>query len=349
MINHYLYEFENIIGDIKMKKLKIATLNGNGYELGWQFSQLFDNVDNDFSYFRNLLEDKNIRENLDKVKEKIKVRYPSYLEEMYARADGFNVNRDVYLLNICFEIYESKEACTDIIVKVDDECMLLGHNEDISENLDQIALVKYNCHNGYFCELSLYNCPQGTTFGWNSYGIIYSVNSISLKEVNELGIPVWFILRDIVECKSIEEVIDKINIADCASSFSLNIIDSHKNKAYSIEKVLDKLDVLEIKDKYIHTNHIIHPNMKSKICEIYNSSLIRIDTGTKLLNNLDIKNINLDNIRKILQFNDSDTAYVYQNTDIDDSLTVATFLFNSYTKEIQIYSYYDGTIVKDIL
>lgn len=332
-----------------MKKLKIASISGEGYELGWQFSKLFNNIDNDFSYFKNLLEDKNIRENLDKVKKKIKAKYPSYLEEMYARADGFNINRDAYLLNICFEIYESKEACTDIIVKTDDKRILLGHNEDISENIDQIALVKYNFNNGYFCELSTYNCPQGTTFGWNNHGIIYSVNSITLKETNELGIPVWFILRNIVECKNIEEVIDRIDIVDCASSFSLNIIDCHKNKAYSIEKVLDKLDVIEIKDKYIHTNHIIHSNMNPKICEIYESSLIRMDTGIKLLDNLNIKNINLDNIREILQFNGSNNSYVYQKADIDDSLTVATFLFDSYTKEIQIYSYYDGAIIKDIL
>lgn len=332
-----------------MRQLKVANISGEGYELGRQFSKLFDNIDDDFSYFKKLLEDKNIRENLEQVKKKIKIKYPSYLEEMYARADGFNIDRDAYLLNICFEIYDSKEACTDIIVKVDDKRILLGHNEDISENIDQIALVKYNCNNGYFCELSTYNCLQGTTFGWNNHGIVYSVNSIELKENNELGIPIWFILRDIVGCKNIEEIIDKIDIADCASSFSLNIIDCHKNKAYSIEKVLDKLDILEINNKYIHTNHLIHPNMNQKLCEIYDSSLIRINTGTKLLDGLDIKNINLENIREILQFNASDDSYVYQKADIDDSLTVATFLFDSYTKEIQIYSYYDGTIIKDTL
>lgn len=332
-----------------MRQLKVANISGEGYELGRQFSKLFDNIDDDFSYFKKLLEDKNIRENLEQVKKKIKIKYPSYLEEMYARADGFNIDRDAYLLNICFEIYDSKEACTDIIVKVDDKRILLGHNEDISENIDQIALVKYNGNNGYFCELSTYNCPQGTTFGWNNHGIVYSVNSIELKENNEFGIPIWFILRDIVGCKNIEEIIDKIDIVDCASSFSLNIIDCHKNKAYSIEKVLDKLDILEINNKYIHTNHIVHPNMNQKLCEIYDSSLIRINTGTKLLDSLDIKNINLENIREILQFNASDDAYVYQKADIDDSLTVATFLFDSYTKEIQIYSYYDGTIIKDTL
>jgi len=230
---------------------------------------------------------------------------------------------------------------------VNENHILLGHNEDLLENLDQMALIKYNCNDGYFCELSTYNCPQGTTFGWNNHGIVYSVNSIYLKNCNEIGIPVWFILRDIVQCKNIDEIIKKIDIEDCASAFSLNIIDCNKNKAYSIEKVLDKLDVSEIKDKYIHTNHIIHPKMDENMCVKHNSSLIRFNTGNKLLNELETKNSKLDDVKNILQYGVNDSEYVYQKIDEDNSSTVATFLFDSLTKEIQIYSYYDGKVIKD--
>ena len=234
-----------------MRDLKIANINGKGYELGIQFSQLFTNtIKNDFTYFKELLKSEKVRKNLEKVKEKLEIKYPSYLAETYGRADGLNINRDEYLLNICFETYSSRESCTDVIVKIDDTHIVSGHNEDLSENLDEMALVKYNNNNGYFYELSTYNCPQGTTFGWNNKGIVYSVNTVRINKNNETGIPVWFILRDIVQCGSIEEVIEKINVKDCASAFSLNIIDSNKNRAYSIEKALDKFDVLEIKEKY---------------------------------------------------------------------------------------------------
>lgn len=330
-----------------MRELQTASISGKGYELGIQFSKLFDNIDNDFSYFKNLLEEKNVREKLKVVKEKLANKYPDYLEETYGRADGFNIDRDEYLLNICFEIYDSREACTDVIIKVDNNHILLGHNEDLSENLDEISLVKYNCDNVSFCELSTYNCPQGTTFGWNNYGIVYSVNSIHLLQNNEVGIPVWFILRDIVQCKNIEEIIKKIDISDCASAFSLNIVDCNISKAYSIEKVLDKLSVVEITDKYSHTNHIIHNDVNKNICETYDSTLIRLKTANKLLNELNIKNVSLDDVKNILQFDKDKSEYVHRKMGSDESPTVATFLFDSYTKEIRIYSYYDGKVIKD--
>lgn len=327
-----------------MRKLQMANINGKGYELGIKFSKLFDNIDDDFSYFKGLLKDNSIKKKLDIVKAKLKDKYPEYLEETYGRADGLNINRDEYLLNICFEIYDSREACTDIIIKTNNN-ILFGHNEDLPENLNEMALVKYECDDVIFCELSTYNCPQGTTFGWNNYGIVYSVNSIDLYKNNEIGIPIYFILRDIVKCKNIDEIIKKIDIKDCASAFSLNIVDCNTNKAYSIEKVLDKLDVIEITDKYAHTNHLIHNNSDKCICEIYDSTIIRLNTANELLGKLDIANASLNDIKYILQFDKSENEYVHRKIGIADSSTVATFLFNGYTKEIQICSYYDNNII----
>lgn len=330
-----------------MRDLQVANINGKGYELGIEFSRLFTNtIRNDFTYFNELLKDENVRRNLEKVKEKLEIKYPDYLKETYGRADGFKINRDEYLLNICFETYSSRESCTDIVIKIDDTHIVSGHNEDLSENLDEIALVKYNNNDGYFYEFSTYNCPQGTTFGWNNKGIVYSVNTVRIKENNETGIPVWFILRDIVQCGSIEEVIEKINVKDCASAFSLNIIDSNKNKAYSIEKVLDKLDILEIKEKYIHTNHIIHPNMNDNICLKTDSTLNRLDIGNKLLDNVNVKEASIKDVKNILQFNKGKNKYIYRKIEEDQYPTVATFLFDSKTKELRIYSYYDGKYIE---
>lgn len=330
-----------------MRDLLIANIEGKGYELGIEFSKLFANtINNNFAYFRDLLKDEDIRKKLEIVKEKLEKKYPEYLEETYGRADGLKINRDEYLLNICFEIYASREACTDVIIKLDNTHIISGHNEDLAEDLNEVALVKYNCNNGYFYELSSYNCPQGTTFGWNDKGIVYSVNSIELKENNEIGIPVWFILRDIVQCGSIEEIIKRIDITDCASAFSLNIIDSNKHKAYSIEKVLDRLDVIEIYEKYVHTNHIVHPNMDESKCLKDGSTLTRLKVGNRLLNNIDIKSANIEDIRDILQFNKDSNEFIRRKVHEDQWPTVATFVFDTKLKEIQIHSYYDGKVIK---
>jgi len=139
---------------------------------------------------------------------------------------------------------------------------------------------------------------------------------------------------------------EKINVKDCASAFSLNIIDSNKNKAYSIEKILDKFDILEIKEKYIHTNHIIHPNMNDNICLKTDSTLTRLDIGNKLLDKVNVKEASIKDVKNILQFNKSKNEYIYRKIGEDEYPTVATFLFNSKVKEIQIYSYYDGKFLK---
>lgn len=328
-----------------MRELHIASISGKGYELGVQFSKMFENINFDIEYYENLLNDDDIRKKFEIVKEKIRIRYPDYLEEMYGRADGFHIDRDLYLLSICFEIYSSREACTDVIIRVDDKQILFGHNEDLLENLDEIALIKYASDKDYYYDFSTYNFPQGTTFGWNSYGIVYSVNSIDLKANNEIGIPFGFILRDIVQCKSIEEIVRKINLEDCASAFSLNILDCNKNKVYSIEKVLDKLDIIEIKDKYVHTNHIIHSGIDKNLCYLYDSTLCRFNTGNKLLNGLDMNELNIDKVTDILQFDKNQNEYVFKTIGKDEYATVATFLFDSLSRKIKIYSYYDNKII----
>ena len=69
--------------------------------------------------------------------------------------------------------------------------------------------------------------------------------------------------------------------------------------------------------------------MNDNICIKTDSTLTRLDIGNKLLKN-------------ILQFNKSKNEYIYRKINEDKYHTVATFLFDSKTKEIQIYSYYDG-------
>lgn len=329
-----------------MTKLKIASLTKTGYELGQQFANLFDiNLVPKFKYYEELLQDDRISTNLKIVKTKLQNIYPEYLNEIYGRADGFNINRDAYLLQICFEIYDFKQACTDIIIKKDNGEILLGHNEDIEESLEEIALVKYTKNDDYFYELSSCYSPEGTTFGWNSKGLIFTVNSIALNEYNEQGIPAWLILRDIVLCDNIEEVINKIDIQDCASAFSLNIVDTKTNKAYSIEKILDKLDLIEIKKEYIHTNHIIHPNLNEKLCYTYDSTIIRKTTAKKLLNTYNKSTINPNELMEILQYHHQD-EYVIIPIGEDEEPTVATFLYDSKNNKIKIYSYYDNQIIE---
>ena len=56
-----------------MRDLKIANINGKGYELGIQFSQLFTNtIKNDFTYFKELLKNEKSQKKFRKSKRKIR-------------------------------------------------------------------------------------------------------------------------------------------------------------------------------------------------------------------------------------------------------------------------------------
>lgn len=324
-----------------MEKIRIRELTGDGYELGLKVAEIFrDNIDI-AKKGRNSFDE----EELEIVIKNIEKEYPEYLQEMYGRADRLQIDRKEFLADICFSGFIRNEACTDIIVKVDEDEVISGHNEDLLETLEEAALIKYRKGNMFYFDFSIYNCPQGTTFGWNSNGIVISVNTIHTFEYHKEGIPAWFILRDIIFAKNIEEIIDRIKRVYCCTGFSLNVIDKNVNKAYSIEKIYDSTDIIEISDKYAHTNHIIHKNSK------YDSNLlgctnIRLKKAREKLAMIQNKDCTMEDIKDILQFYKDSNEFIYRPIKKDKYPTIATFIFNSKTNEINIYSYYDKSLIK---
>lgn len=324
-----------------MEKIRIRELIGEGYQLGLKVAEIFrNNIDITKKDGNSFDEDE-----LEIVINNIEKQYPKYLQEMYGRADGLQIDRKEFLADICFSGFIKNEACTDIVVRVNDNEVISGHNEDLSETLEQAALIKYRKDDMFYFDFSTYNCPQGTTFGWNSNGIVISVNTIHTFEYHKQGIPAWFILRDVVFAKNIEEIIDKIKRVYCCTGFSLNVIDKNTNKAYSVEKIYDSTDVVEIVDKYVHTNHIIHENSQ------YNSNLlgctsIRLEKAKEKLATIQNKKCTMEDIKNILQFYKNSNEFIYRPIEKDKYPTIATFIFNSKTNEINIYSYYDRKLIK---
>lgn len=66
----------------------------------------------------------------------------------------------------------------------------------------------------------------------------------------------------------------------------------------------------------------------------------------KQLNNLKNKEITIEDVKNILQFNKNKNEYIHRKIGEDEYPTVATFLFDSYSKKIEIYSYYDKQVIK---
>lgn len=273
------------------------------------------------------------------VKEKLINIYPKYYKEVCDRALGAKVDPDKYLVVVSDELREQvTEKCTDIIIKKDDGTILLGHNEDGEYNKNNSSIIKYINQNGWYIEFSCMDSLSGTTYWWNSKGLIFTMNYIHTKYKKIDEVPSWFVLRDIVECGSLNEVLERIKKVKSGSGFNINLIDTNIDKVYSIEYHFDQIDIVEIFDKYVHTNHFVH--LEKGYCPNDSNSFNRFKHCTKIIDKLDKNMVSIEDIKTILEYKSSDYMHtIHIDKGVDENLTGSLFLFNSNQKQIQIYDY----------
>ncbi len=329
---------------MKFNKLYIAQIEGDLYSRSYELGQIYkDDIKSNCKKTRKLLKKSLIKEIISVVKGKLEKIYPQYLEEVYGKADGAGVARDAYLLYICYEVYTERERCTDVIVKQSNDEIIGGHNEDGPYSLNSVGLIKYITNYGFLCEYYCNDTLPGSTFCWNSYGLIFTCNYIYIHHKNIYGIPTWFILRNLVDCKSIDEVLQHLNVDDAASGCNVNIIDTNTKKAYSIEWRLNNLSVIEITDKFAHSNHLTRKEAGLPLINPESNSKFRLEKSEELLKEIIIND--KEDILKILQYHTEDyklsIRHIMKNS--DNSITAASFIYNS-NKKLSIYSYLDNTV-----
>ena len=95
----------------------------------------------------------------------------------------------------------------------------------------------------------------------------------------------YVMVRDVMNCSSIEECVNKLKEIKVASPFSLNIVDTKNNKVINVEKDTDEVYIKEIDDRWARSNHfIIKSTDLSKIPE---STKFRHEKPKELLDKLD--------------------------------------------------------------
>jgi hypothetical protein len=277
--------------------------------------------------------------NFHTMKEKLINTYPKYYKEVCDRASGAKVDSDKYLTIVSYELREkAMEKCTDIMIKKDNGTILLGHNEDGQYNSNNSAIIKYITKNGWYIEFSCIDSLAGTTYWWNSKGLIFTMNYIHTKYIKTNEISAWFVLRDIIECGSLDEVLEKIKKVKSASGFNVNLVDTNTNKIYSVESNIDRVDVAEITDKYVHTNHFIH--LEKGYSPDDNNTFNRFKHCTAILDKLDKNTVSAEDIKTILEYKNDDYMYtIHVDKGMRDDITGSLFIFDGEQKHIQIYDY----------
>ncbi len=330
---------------MKNKKLQIVEINAkNEYEIGYKLGEIFkEYLQEKIIIHEERLKKDKIKEAVLQLEKKLKKEYPQYLEEIYGRAEGAEVDKLALLLMFCPEIYKAIGGCTTIIAKQKEERVLFCHNEDgLNKTLDMIAIVKINFNNEWVVGYVFADKLLGSAFAYNSYGMIFSNNYIYGVNNNINNVSRYFMTRDLMFAKDMNEVIQKVNRVEIASAFSLNVLDIKTKEVFNIEKEHDKTDITKINNIYARSNHLL-VRAKSEN-DIPETSIFRYNKANELIEKLDIKNLEIEQLVHILQYKTKDynkTIYKDRNyfKELKKSTTCATFSFDTLNSNVIIYDY----------
>lgn len=305
-------------------------ISGTEYEMGLKIGALFkDALREGADQAAVKLEDEAIRKDFETVKQRLEKEYPDSLEHAYGRADGAGADRDSYLLFLCYELWEDrgKDRCSDIIVSNGGH-VVMGHNEDGPYSLDNSALIKYKTNKGWFFDFSTPDALAGGSFGFSSAGLVFTMNYMYIETLKRDKVPVWFFLRSLVECQSIEEIKEKLAHVDIASGFHWNFFIG--GKAYEVEAKYDRAELNEVNGIFVHTNHYLNPSMDEGYSDPETNSLFRYAKIKELMKKKgDIEWTTLE-IENILKYK-STTYYnsIFETPEMGQGITACTVLFDS--------------------
>lgn len=320
-----------------MNHFPYLSIEGTEYELGVQIGKIFlEDMKEDVLLVKEKMLDSHIKSDFDIVKSNLEADFPEQLQHVFGRADGAGVDRDLYLLFLCYELWEDRasEHCSDIIIRQGNH-IIMGHNEDGAYTKRNSALLKYIVKDGFFYDYASADALQGASFGWNSYGLIYSLNYMCTENMRRTKTPVWFLVRQIMACKSFEDIKEILSNFDIASGFHFNIfIDG---KAYSIEGKFDKAEIIEIDGVFAHTNHYIGEAFDEGYAPAETNTLFRLAKIKSLLRSKGNREFTIDDIETVLSYRgESYYNSILSEEDMKRNITACTVLFDSNTNTIKL-------------
>ena len=235
---------------------------------------------------------------------------PDLTEELQGTADGAGVTlNDLMLLQVRNQLQSDKAGgCTSVSFNAEAttrEGRLIGQTWDNDPVLDEFTVVLTRHPTG---KPSFISCTQAgliSYIGVSETGIAACLNTLPAPS-RAVGVPHYFILREIYEVNSLNEALHSLNRAHRA--IPANIMMSTPQGAANLEVTLNEIRVLKPEDSSVvaHTNHCVHTDFKPinqdfpELAQSY-SRKIRID---KLLNGRD-RQTDVEKIKTILSDHDN--------------------------------------------
>ncbi len=319
--------------------IKMLEISGNAYEIGKQLGIYFkDFLNKEIIPYYEAYKKDGIAQKITKLQVNLQKEFPEGLEEINGRADGAQIDRNVFFLMFCPEIFDLACGCTTVMMKDKNGNVLFSHNEDDSNfSEENVALVRYNYKDHWIVGYTMATKLIGCFFGYNSYGLAFSSNSISCFEKKTDNLSRYITERKILNAKTIEEAIEIARSLVVASPFSINVLDIEKKEAINIEKDYEDIYLTELDDRYARSNHFLKKKGEIKIST---NSLFRYQKSQEQIDKLNKENVKLEDLINILAYHTDD---FYQTIEIDcqpnnpaNGRTVANFAVDTINKKVII-------------
>jgi len=237
---------------------------------------------------------------------------PELIEEVEGIAEGAELTfEEVFFLNCFSDIFSDISfptlatkllSCSAFGVSKE---ITAGHQVFVGQNFDLNILfqdfpiiLKINSKSGpsslVYTMVGIIGC-----IGQNSFGLSVANNKLFSSD-SRPGVPFTFVVRKILEQKTIGEAMDAVITAHRATGLNYIIGDSG-GEIFSLETTATDIEVIYSHFGYIaHANHFLTQRLKQYQLALLGDSLLRYDRIVKLLK-AKRKEINVEYLKKVLK------------------------------------------------
>ncbi len=204
---------------------------------------------------------------------------PQLVEELEGMAEALDVPfLHLFAFNCRSEISVLSRAagCSTILLRKGGR-LILAHNEDGDDrNEGRMFVAKVTPPSGVrFISFVYPGLLPGNGPGFNDRGICQTTNYIEPKEVAR-GVPRYFVGRSVLEAKSLDEAVSLATCRERAFPWHHNLASFPEGRLISLETIPGRYNALAIEGVFVHTNHLIHPEMDQAPDVQYRSSKTRM-------------------------------------------------------------------------
>ena len=272
--------------------------------------------------------------------------YPQIWEELQGLAEGLDVPfDDVFLWNCRGDVWAmAPEGCTTVQLP-GAEAKRIAHNEDGDPGFaGRCAIAECNIDgSSQFASFVYPGSIPGHSFAVTDAGLAMTVNNLRTLHV-DAGLPRMVLTRALLSAQSADQAVALLRDSPRAGGYHLTLADRRSNDILSIEFCSHACSVRAIETPSVHTNHMIHPEMRDFPQITTGSSGYRQRRGNQVLREAARQDSILDPV-SILRDTENAQFPIYRNDPRDDdnenTLATADIIVHEDRIDWQVYEYAD--------